>query len=162
MFSSRFLTQHIRRSWSILKTDYNLKMPFEELDHTADLSLRVWAADLPQLFVESASGMNALAGMMLADSPRTQRAFSTCADDAESLLVSFLSELVFFAEQEALAFDKIDLKIEDGKGESYSLSATLNGASILSSNKSIKAVTFHNLQIRQTERGYEVEIVFDV
>jgi SHS2 domain-containing protein len=137
-------------------------MPFDELSHTADLSLRVWAADLPQLFVECARGMNVLAGTKLAESPRVQRIFTTSAEDAESLLVSFLSELVFFAEQEALAFDKIGLKIEDGKGESCGLSATLNGAPILSLNKSIKAVTFHNLQIRQTGRGYEVEIVFDV
>jgi SHS2 domain-containing protein len=137
-------------------------MPFEELSHTADWSLRVWAADLCLLFAESASGMNALAGIRLADSPRVQRTFSTSAEDAESLLVSYLSELVFFAEQETLAFDKIELKIEAREGQSCSLSAILIGAPILSINKAIKAVTFHNMQIRQTERGYEVEIVFDV
>jgi SHS2 domain-containing protein len=137
-------------------------MPFEELSHTADWCLRVWAKDLSQLFVESAKGMNALARTKLAKSPRVQRTLSTSAVDAESLLVSFLSELVFYAEQETLAFDKIELKIEAGKSPAYTLSAILIGAPILSMSKAIKAVTFHNLQIRQTERGYRVEIVFDV
>ena len=137
-------------------------MPFEELSHTADWSLRIWAADLTQLFAESARGMNALAGTKLAESPRVNKTFSASAEDAESLLVCFLSELVFFAEQETLAFDKIELKIDAREGQSCSLSATLSGANILSLNKSIKAVTFHNMQIHQTERGYEVDIVFDV
>jgi SHS2 domain-containing protein len=38
----------------------------------------------------------------------------------------------------------------------------LYGAPILSMDKAIKAVTFHNLQIQKTRRGVEVEIVFDV
>ena len=38
----------------------------------------------------------------------------------------------------------------------------MDGAPLETVNKMIKAVTYHNLQIRQTARGYEVEIVFDV
>ncbi|MGA2505663.1 MAG: archease [Anaerolineales bacterium] len=144
------------------KTDYNLIMPFEEISHTADWSLRVWAADLRQLFEESAKGMNAIAGTRLADSPRVRRNLSLSAADKESLLVSFLSELVYFAEQNRLAFDEFDLKIEAGPSQTYNLSAMLTGASIQNQDKAIKAVTYHNLHIRQTRRGFEVEIVFDV
>jgi len=38
----------------------------------------------------------------------------------------------------------------------------MDGAPLLSATKIIKAVTYHNLRIRPTARGYEVEIVFDV
>jgi SHS2 domain-containing protein len=38
----------------------------------------------------------------------------------------------------------------------------MDGAALVSMSKAIKAVTYHNLQIRKTERGVEVEIVFDV
>ncbi len=132
-------------------------MPFEEIQHTADWSLRVWAADLPGLFAESARGMNALTGVRLAEAPRTQRTVEVTAPDAESLLVAFLSELVYFAEHERLAFEQFDVAIEDQK-----LMVRMSGAPILSLNKAIKAVTYHNLHIHQAERGYEVEIVFDV
>jgi SHS2 domain-containing protein len=137
-------------------------MPFEELSHTADWSLRVWAADLAHLFVESARGMNSLAGIRLAEKPRVRRTFSTSAIDTEGLLVSFLSELVYYAEQDHLAFNHFDLSLDLEDGQPCRLSAILRGAPILSLDKAIKAVTYHNLQIHQTARGYEIEIVLDV
>jgi SHS2 domain-containing protein len=132
-------------------------MPFEEIQHTADWSLRVWAADLAELFAESARGMTALSGIQLSPSQKTSRTIKSVAPDPESLLVSFLSELVYFGEQENLAFDEFKIRIANNQ-----LTAEIAGASILSIDKAIKAVTYHNLQIRQTPKGYEVEIVFDV
>jgi SHS2 domain-containing protein len=137
-------------------------MPFEELSHTADWCLRVWAPDLTDLFVETARGMNTIAGIKLAESEQVRRKYSSSAPDAESLLVSFLSELVYYAEKDHLAFDDIDLLIDMEDGQPCRLSANLRGAPILSLDKAIKAVTYHNLQIHQTARGIEVEIVFDV
>ncbi len=132
-------------------------MPFEEVPHTADWSLRVRAGSLEDLFAEAARGMNALAGTRLAQSPRTRRTFVSKASDLESLLVSFLSEILYIGEQEKLAFDEFQVEMS---GDHLEASAT--GAPILSIDKTIKAVTYHNLQIRQTRAGYEVEIVFDV
>jgi SHS2 domain-containing protein len=124
-------------------------MPYEELQHTADWCLRVWANDLPSLFVEAARGMNALSGAIPALSA------------VEGLLVAFLSELVYAAEQERLTFTSFHVETferEDG----WELKVEMDGAPLASINKTIKAVTYHNLQIRQTARGVEVEIVFDV
>lgn len=132
-------------------------MPFEELPHTADWSLHVWAHSLPALFAEAARGMNALSGVKQAPAPKTQRTFESAAPDPESLLVSFLSELVYAAEQENLAFDEFDIEVAGSR-----LKVEMSGAPIVSMDKAIKAVTYHNLQIRQTARGVEVEIVFDV
>ena len=130
---------------------------FEELPHTADWCLRVWADSLPELFAEAARGMNALSGVKSAPGPRLERTFTAEAADAESLLVLFLSELVYAIEQEHLMFDDFKVLL---KG--LNLKVKMSGAPILSLNKSIKAVTYHNLQIRKTETGFQVEIVFDV
>ena len=132
-------------------------MPFEELAHTADWALRVRAADLPKLFAESARGMNALSGARAATGPRAHRIVTLSAPDAESLLVAFLSELVYAAEQEQMMFDEFKIQIEG-----QTLKAKMDGAPLESINKTIKAVTYHNLQIREIEGGVEVEIVFDV
>jgi SHS2 domain-containing protein len=132
-------------------------MPYEEIPHTADWCLRVWGADLPALFVEAARGMNSLAGMQPAPGPVRRKTFESTASDPESLLVSFLSELVYAAEQENTVFDRFEVHIA-GQG----LRCKMKGAPLLTVKKNIKAVTFHNLNIRQTNRGFEVEIVFDV
>jgi SHS2 domain-containing protein len=132
-------------------------MGFEEISHTADWSVRVWAEDLPSLFAQSAQAMNALAGTRVAQGPRLKRIFETEGPDAESLLVSFLSELVYYQEQENLAFDTFDLTIGD-----QALKAGMEGGQIESVDKAIKAVTYHNLKITETDRGLEATIVFDV
>ena len=132
-------------------------MPFEEIPHTADWSIRVWADDVAGLLIESARGMNWLAGAELADEPRITRTFETEEPDDESLLVAFLSELVYYAEQENLGFNDFDIQIKNGR-----LKAEIRGAPLESLSKAIKAVTWHNLKINKTARGLEVEIVFDV
>ncbi len=137
-------------------------MPFTELPHTADWALRVWAADLTGLFSEAALGMNALAGAVLADSPRLTRDFSSSGPDAESLLVAFLTELVYYAEQEHTGFDSFDLALGVANDGTHWLRAILRGAPLAQLHKAIKAVTYHGLAIEQTPQGYATTIVFDV
>ena len=132
-------------------------MGFEEVPHTADWSIRVWAEDPPGLLAESARGMYWLAGAESADGPRELRTYETEGPDGESLLVAFLSELVYYAEQENLGFDDFDISIKDGR-----LKVKMEGAPFVSFDKAIKAVTWHNLKINETTRGLEVEVVFDV
>lgn len=136
-------------------------MPFEEMSHTADWAIRVWAEDLPELFAEAARGMNALMGARPAQGPATQRTLNLSAPDAEALLVAFLSELVFAAEQERLTFTHFHIEILERPDE-WELKAEMQSAPLEAVNKTIKAVTYHHLQIRQTAQGYEAEIVFDV
>ena len=133
------------------------KMPFEEIPHTADWSIRVWADDLTGLLAESARGMYWLAGLKLDEDSCVTKFFEAEEQDSESFLVAFLSELVYYAEQENLGFDDFDIQINNGR-----LKAELGGAPLKSMDKAIKAVTWHNLNITKTARGLEVEIVFDV
>ena len=102
--------------------------------------------------------MNTLSGAQPAAGPRLSRVFVAEAPDVESLLVLFLSELVYAAEQERLMFDTFEIEM-DGAAQKVKYQ---QACEILTLHKSIKAVTFHNLQVRQTEVGFEVEIVFDV
>src|SRR5687768_6880187 len=132
-------------------------MGFEEISHTADWSVRVWAPDLPSLFAESARAMNALAGTVTGQGPRLQRTFKSEGSDVESLLVAFLSELVYYQEQENLAFDTFKIQLSNQQ-----ISVNMEGAQITSIDKAIKAVTYHNLKVEETARGVEVVIVFDV
>ena len=127
------------------------------MEHTADWAMRVWAEDLPALFAEAARGMNALSGVALAANPRVSRAFEHDGTDSETLLVAFLSELIYAREQENLGIDDFRVALQPGH-----INARMEGAPLVSVEKPIKAVTFHNLKIIQSEHGYETEIVFDV
>jgi SHS2 domain-containing protein len=130
---------------------------FREIAHTADWELEVWAPNLSALLEQAARGMYTLSRVHLQDGPRQTYTLDLQASDAESLLVSFLSELLYLGEHEALAVDQYNLTL-DG----CSLHAELSTAPLESIEKEIKAVTFHNLNIQSGQRGLEVRIVFDV
>ncbi len=57
-----------------------------------------------------------------------------------------------------MGFDYFNIKLNSD----YSLWAELRGAQILSLDKEIKAVTYHNLKVETTPQGLRVNIVFDV
>jgi SHS2 domain-containing protein len=128
-----------------------------EIDHTADWALEVWAPDLASLLAEAARGMYQLMGVVLANGARQRRRIELAAADRESLLVDFLVELLYLAESEGLAFDVVSIEAAEG-----GLRASLEGAPMRSRTKDIKAVTYHHLEVRDTARGVETRIVFDV
>lgn len=130
---------------------------YREIEHTADWELEVWAPDPLSLIEQAARGMYALAGVSLEDGPRRSRVVEIDSIDMESLIVSFLSEVLYLGETEGIGFDALKLEIKGTK-----LSADLSVAPIEEMKKEIKAVTYHNLNVQKTERGLEVRIVFDV
>ena len=136
---------------------------FKELEHTADWELMVWAPDLPALLEQAARGMYDLAGLTPGPAPRCWRGLEILAHDPEVLLVNYLTELLFFEEDEGLVFDRFKLEIlKPGHTDLYHLTGNLFGAPAASPGKDIKAVTYHKMNIEQGSRGFEVRIVFDV
>jgi SHS2 domain-containing protein len=131
---------------------------YEEIDHTADWALQIRAGDLEGLLVHAAFGMLQLAGAEPREGPTKKRWIELQATDSESLLVTWLEELLFIIETEEVTFTEFDLKIER---DTY-LTATIQEAPLENIKEHIKAVTYHDLRITQTENGFEVTIVFDV
>ncbi len=132
---------------------------FVIVDHTADWAIRVWGRDLGELLRQAAEGMNHLmVGGDTAVSPTLTRQLTLDADDAETLLVDWLSELAYWAEMEQVVFPEFELTAVSPTH----LEATLHGGPVTELVKHIKAVTYHNLAIVPTHRGLETTIVFDV
>lgn len=136
---------------------------YQEIAHTADWELEVWAADLPGLLEQAARGMLHLAGARWQDSPPQVVRLSLHAADAESLLVSLLSELLFQMEQAGLGFSDFQLHIQELPYQAgLECTATLHAQPLLALDKEIKAVTYHRLKIASTPVGLRTRIVFDV
>jgi SHS2 domain-containing protein len=132
---------------------------FEEMEHTADWSLRVRGRDLRELLVNAARGMVSLIVADPADLPDdVEQDLDLDSIDAESLLVDWLSELAYWAEAEMLIFHQFEMH----DVTSTALWATIRGGHAADLTKHIKAVTYHNLEIIKTETGLEATVVFDV
>ncbi len=131
---------------------------FREHAHTADWELEVWAPDLATLLEQAACGMYAMSGVKTDSNTPAKRSLSLHAPDAEGLLVRFLNELLWLEQEQQLAFAHFSIDVQ----ADYSLRAELDGAPIVSLDKEIKAVTYHNLKVATTSSGLQVNIVFDV
>ena len=134
-------------------------MPFEEVDHTADRALRVWAADARSLFLDAAHGMiNLMGDPPPGCTPTGWQDIELEAIDQESLLVEWLNELLYLAEETGGLFVTFDvLALTE-----YHLRARAGWVPARASKAHIKAATYHNLAIVQTADGVSVELTFDV
>lgn len=137
----------------------NEPLGFEEVEHTADWALRVRGRDLRELLANAAFGMNhLLVSDLTSITADVERHIELEAFDAESLLVEWLSELAYWAEAEMLIFREFDL---DQVTPTF-LKTTIRGGRAPDLQKHIKAVTYHNLEIIETNKGLEATVVFDV
>ncbi len=134
----------------------NTKQGFNEIENTADAALHVWGETLVDLFRQAALGIYALAGAQADSSPTTDCSIRLKADDLEALMVNFLSELVFYINK-GILFQIDTLKIDQ-----YQLEGKLTGKPILRLQREIKAVTFNQMHIVQTEDLFQTDIVLDI
>ncbi len=131
---------------------------WQEIDHTADLALHIWADDLADLFATAARGMFALITEVEAIPLVRERTLTLEAPDVEMLLVDWLNELLYLNEAEGVAY----VAFEFAQIAPTHLRATLRGGPVAVYVNYVKAATFHNLRVRRTgAAGYETEIVFD-
>lgn len=139
---------------------------FEEVEHMADLALRVRGRDLADLLVNAARGLTSLLSPAEAEERpeggqaigEQTRRVEVEAFDAEGLLVEWLSELLYLAERERFVGRTFTiLEVTPTR-----LRATVRGAPVERLARHIKAVTYHQLAIVATAEGLETTIVLDV
>jgi SHS2 domain-containing protein len=135
---------------------------FELFEHTADLGLRVWAANLEELLVESARGLLS----MLVANPATVRPVNVKvielrAAEPSYLLFDWLNELLYAFEAEKLLLAEFELRLEGDQ-----LIATCRGepmdAARHQMEHEVKAITYHGLRVEQTADGWEAELIVDI
>jgi SHS2 domain-containing protein len=135
-------------------------MSFEEISHTADIKIRVRAPTLEVLFSET---FNALMQVMYGTSRRggNVKEINVEAPDNESLLLDFLSEVLFVSEVESLVFFDARISIQGSQ-----LTAKLSGEPFdpnrHSGGSEVKGISYSGLSIIHDANGYMLDIIFDV
>ncbi|MFQ5952989.1 MAG: archease [Candidatus Omnitrophota bacterium] len=135
---------------------------YEQVPHTADFAARIYGKDLPELFENAAFAMFDI--MADLEGLQTKEAVNVQveADDKESLLISWLNEILYIAYIKGFLFGEFNVKsLAENK-----LTAEVRGEKLKGKTDrfraEIKAATYHDLEIIKTDTGYEVTIVFDV
>ncbi len=135
---------------------------FEHIDHTADVGLKIYGESLPQLFEHAALGLFDIIANLDKVGLSTERLVEVEATDREALLVSWLSELnyLFFTQREIYKRFHIDVITDDRiKARALGEQIDLDRHEI---HTEVKAVTYHQLYIKEIHNGWEAQVIFDL
>ena len=138
-----------------------MEKDFEILDHTADVGIIAYGADLRQAFANAARGLFSLITELNDVEEVVYRDIELTASDEESLLVEWLNELVYQFDTEGIIFKRFDIIQLDNthlKARSY-------GEKVDSSRHKlktgVKAATYHMLKVDKND-GCQVQVLFDI
>jgi len=132
---------------------------FEILEHKADLKIKVFGKNLKELFENAVIGMEKGAKFKAKiKGQKSKVKIKVKSFDLQSLLVDFLSEILYFVETKKLVFEKIKFQ----KFSENEIEAELIGRPLERMGVQIKGVTYHDLEISKKDRTFEAKILFDI
>jgi SHS2 domain-containing protein len=140
--------------------------PFEIIDHTADIGIKVCGSTLTELFENAAKGMfSVIAGE--GRDPQGSKSekkieIKKDRDTFEEILVGWLSELLYIFNREKTYFKNFKiLSLNDSiiEAEVTGVNIDLYQSDLYTE---IKAVTFHGLKIEEDVDCFSCTIIFDV
>jgi SHS2 domain-containing protein len=139
-------------------------MKFKYFDHTADVCFESYGKTLEEAFTNSAlAAFNIITDITKIKQLKKQE-ISVKAIKLESLLFDFLDELIFLMDTKHIIFSKFD-DMRIGKKEgTYVLTCIAHGDSIDNYERhgDIKAPTYNEMSIRETEKGFIIRAVVDI
>lgn len=134
-------------------------MRYEEIEHTADVGIRASGRTLDELFANAAEGMFSLIEDLSTVQPVGEIEVRLTADDLPTLLLRWLTELLYVHETERLLFSSFDAHVDGislvGHARGEPIDKTRHELKL-----AIKAVTRHRLTV-DPKKGI-AEVIFDI
>jgi SHS2 domain-containing protein len=136
--------------------------PFEILDHTADIGIIVHGENLKALFENAGKGFFHLITDLRKVKRRVERRVSLEGESLDRLMVDWLSELLYLHDVENLLFKefKVESVGEDGLKATVKGEAFQDGVHAIKTE--VKAVTYHQIEIRQETGGWRAQVILDL
>jgi SHS2 domain-containing protein len=135
---------------------------FEIIDHTADVAIAAYGADMKKAFANAALGMFSIMTDIDKVNETVTRDVEVTAEDTKDLLVSWLNELLFVSEVEKILLKKFDIsELDETK-----IIARCYGEKIDPKRHKIKteikAATYHMTQIEEKGSNVRIQVLFDI
>jgi len=135
---------------------------YEQIDHTADVGIKVYGKDLKELFANAAFAMfdimadlQGLKGSVTVDIKKE-------APNSEELLIEWLDELLYNFYTKTLIFNDFQIIELDEKHIVAKVTGRHVGENRSRLKTEIKAATYHELKIEQKDDIFQTQLIFDV
>ena len=134
-------------------------MRYEETEHTADVGIRAYGSTLNELFANAAEGMFSLIADLESVKPVGEIEVRLAAEDLPTLLLRWLSELLFIHETQRLLLAAFEVQLDGtslrGRARGETIDKRRHELKLV-----IKAVTRHRLTV-DPHKGI-AEVIFDI
>ena len=140
-------------------------IPYEVIEHTADIGLRIYGGDLPELFTHAAEGLFDLitdAEKIRAGKKPARFSFRLKAENEGDLLLAWLREMLFTFGAQKLVLMDFQFTRLTGKELEASAAAYPFDPAWDEQKYEVKAVTYHHFKIEKTKNGWLAEVIFDI
>lgn len=132
--------------------------PYQFLSHTADLKIRAWGKTKKELFLNMMRAMEEAKKPEYDFNKPIERIITVNSFDGGTLLADFLNEVNYYNDVKQEGY-------QDGNFHKFTqnqLRVKLTGYKVKSFNDDIKAVTYHNLEIKKEKNLWQATVLFDI
>jgi SHS2 domain-containing protein len=153
--------------------------PYEILEHPADIGFLARGRTLRELFANAALAMMSLGWELDAVEELERREIEASGEDLESLLYDWLSAVLATADADRLIFSRFEVNVEAPRApasapeapgtpaEPQGLARGVAWGEPIDRSRHhprtyVKAVTYHQFEVRQTDHGYTARVYLDV
>ncbi|MFA1612098.1 archease [Halobellus rubicundus] len=140
-------------------------MPFELRDHTADVAVEAVAPTLSGVFAAIADGLAAASCDEIPAAGGETVEVAVDAQRPEALLFDYLDELIYERDVRAVLPVDHEVRIEEPSGDrdEWRLAGTYRGVPLERVDaREVKAVTYSEMRLDETDAGWSAYVVFDV
>ena len=136
--------------------------PYRVLEHTADIGFEAFGATREAVFANAARALTHLMVDLDSILPLENLPLRAEGSDMPGLLVNWLSEVLYLFDAEGWLFR--DFKVENltdhslaAKAQGEKFDRTRHQAKLL-----VKAITYHQLDLRNTGQGWRAQVYVDI
>ena len=140
-------------------------MEYKYLEHTADLKFQAFGKNLKHAFKNAAKAMfNSIVDIKTIQ-PKIEKKLEITSESLESLLFDWLSELLRIQDTDDLLFSEFTIQNLTRKDSKWYLRAKIKGKKLSKKHQpkaQIKAMTYNELKIDKTSKGFTLTVVMDI
>lgn len=135
---------------------------YEYFEHTADIGLRIRAANLSDLLAEAGRALFSVIVSNLDEvRPVECEEFRIAAADPEDLLHDWLGELLVSCDARHRVFSRFEVQADDDGLTASAWGEPLD-AERHALGMEVKAITYHQLKVKPDAGGWLAEVILDI
>ena len=137
---------------------------YEYFETTADIGITAYGETIEIAFINSALGTMNLITDINQIKPKISKSVEIKSEDIYGLLYDWITELLILLDSDFFIASQYDIKIT--KNKEYVLTGSITGdiynTDIYNYKTEVKAITYHNMDIKKIGNKYKLNFILDL